>query len=173
MSYINSNDSKAKWCPNFVSGANQCYVSQSLHHFYEGGDLFCLCLFFLLGKQAHIKPGLYKKDGIHILSLCLPPAAPHVCGTQKGKRVPQGGGISSVPQTALNQLHITKPPCRAPGPGYSCWDKFIHGCMGSCLIEAHYLHFLLTLCTPRGAAQASAGGRGWNSCCCSCGRRRG
>lgn len=133
----------------------------------------CLCLFFLLGKQAHIKPGLYKKDGIHILSLCLPPAAPHVCGTQKGKRVPQGGGISSVPQTALNQLHITKPPCRAPGPGYSCWDKFIHGCMGSCLIEAHYLHFLLTLCTPRRAAQASAGGRGWNSCCCSCGRRRG
>lgn len=102
-----------------------------------------------------------------------PPAPPHVCGTQKGKCVPQGGGIFSIPQMALNQLHITKPPCRAPGPGYSCWDKFIHGCMGSCLIEAHYFHFLLTPRTPRGAAQASARGRGWNSCCCSHGSRRG
>lgn len=85
--------------------------------------------------------------------LCPPLAPPHVCGTQKGKCVPQGGGIFSVPQMALNQLHITKPPCRAPGPGYSCWDKFIHGCMGSCLIEAHYFHFLLTLCTPWGERQ--------------------
>lgn len=149
---------KLKWCPNSVSGANHCYVSQSLWDFYEGGDCFSLCLFFLPGKQACIKPDLYKKDSIHILCF-VPPhlATPCVCGTQKGKGVPQGGGIFSLPQMALNQLHITKPPCRAPGPGYSCWDKFIHDCMGSCLIEAHYFHFLLTPRTPRGAAQASQG----------------
>lgn len=142
--------------------------------FYEGGDLFSLCLFLLLGKQACIKTGLYKK-GWHSYPLFCghPLATPHVCGTQKGKCVPQGGGIFSVPQMALNQLHITKPPCRAPGPGYSCWDKFIHDCMGSCLIEAHYFHFLLTLCTPWGTAQASARGRGLSSCCCSHGSGRG
>lgn len=157
LSCMCTNESKAKWCPNFIAGANQCYVSQSLLDFYEGGDLFSLCLFLLLGKQACIK----MEGGIKILCLCGPLATPCVCGTQKGKRVPQGGGIFSVLEMALNQLHITQPPCWATGSRYSCWDKFIHDCMGSCLIEPHYFNFLLTPCTLWGAAQACGRGRGW------------
>lgn len=106
LSYTCTNERKGKWCPNFVAEANQCYVSQSLLDFYEGGDLFSLCLFLLLRKQECIKmEGVALKSSVFVASL----ATPCVCGTQKGKCVPQGGGIFSVLQMALNQLHIMQP----------------------------------------------------------------
>lgn len=67
LSYICTNESKAKWCPNSVAEANQCYVSQSLLDFYEGGNLFSLCLFLLLGKQARIKmEGVALKSSVFV-----------------------------------------------------------------------------------------------------------
>lgn len=53
----------------------------------------------------------HERGGIKILCFEAPLATPRVCGTQKGKCVPQGGGIFSVLQMTLNQLHITQPPC--------------------------------------------------------------
>lgn len=67
LSYRCTDESKAKWCPNSIAEANQSYVSQSLLDFYEGGNLFSLCLFLLLGKQACIKmEGVALKSSVFV-----------------------------------------------------------------------------------------------------------
>lgn len=129
-----------------------------------------LYLFLLLGKQACIKmEGVALKSSV----LCDPPGYTLCVWYAKGQVCPTGRRNIQRLQMALNLLHITQPPCWGPGSRYSCWDKFIHNCMGSCLIEPHYFNFLLTLCTLWGTAQACVRGRGLSSCCYLCGSSRG
>lgn len=67
LSYIHTDESKAKWYINLIAEANQSYTSQSLSSFFGGGDILLLCLFLLLGKQVRIKmEGVALKSSVFV-----------------------------------------------------------------------------------------------------------
>lgn len=140
--------------PKIHGRANQRYVSQSLLDFYEGGDLFSLCLFFLLGKQSRIMTeGVALKSSVFVAPWLRP-----VCVVLKRASVSH----REEEYPALFQLHITQPPCWATGSRYACWDKLLHN--WELLNWASLLQFPTGTVHPVRCCSGMCQGRGLSSC---------